>query len=360
MITRAVANLWDGAGGLTYDSQYVLDLSDTSSSSSDIRSSVAQTSDSTDGDSGDFSGGFGAGWSDPGSTVPKLIAIPVNGAIEYGCNVPGVVEISLGCTTCSFDALISNNGLLSWDEADGTQYTLSGGADGPLFEVNMAHNNTNMAISEADASDDHLTLTAPDGTTYQFYGFDQGAEPGAFYQSTSPGGEMMTASYNKADGTLQKLDYFAAGSSDPYKELQYKYNNASGNVSAEILLGINPITGKLTPVREQQYVYYQAGQSTVCRAIWGKCITISNGTRRLTRATAAFVDANPDTYYFRYDTGSNQEHLLERVMLPNAYAAALALGQGDPATSSYWSGDSTTIRSPTTPASTTCTTATGR
>ena len=122
-----------------------------------------------------------------------------------------------------------------------------------------------------------------------------------------------------------------SGAANAYQRLDYTYDPVSGNIATETLL-----TGTGTPLRQQADFYYDG--ITVVRSAGGdleKVVTYQDWDQVL----GTFTDTNPDTCYFRYYTGATQGHELKRAVLASDYADAVALGNGDPATASYWTGD---------------------
>ena len=237
--------------------------------------------------------GFGPGWSDS-DTLPTLLqATSTSG--------PGAVAVSIGGET-------------DWFGPNGTAYAALYGSEASL----------------ADASG-KFTLTEPDGTTYQFYDFIQTVNPpAAFYQSTTPGGDTVTATYSV--GRIANVVYKTDGAANAYQRLDYTYDPVSGNIATETLS-----TGTGTPLRQQAYFYYD-GITSPSFGSGGdleKVVTYQDWDQVL----GMFTDTNPDTCYFRYYTGAAQGHELKRAVLASDYANALALGNGDPATASYWAGD---------------------
>ena len=153
-----------------------------------------------------------------------------------------------------------------------------------------------------------FTLTDTDGTTYQFYDFNQTANPqGAFYESKTPAGAKVMAYYN-SDGTIREMDYYAAGSSQPYKELVYGYTVPGGNITSVTLEGLASSTAtSLTPIREQDYIYYDGIHNTAFGSAGDleEVVTYEQWTAPGVGHNG-FVDVNPATYYFRYYTASSQ------------------------------------------------------
>ena len=251
-----------------------------------------------DGRSLALNSGFGSGWSNA-DTLPVLLQAAASGTISVG----------FGYET-------------DW-------FTQSGGSYSPRY---------GCAAALADA-DGKFTLTQPDGTTYQFYDFTQTADPkGAFYQVTAPGGDSMRATSYDSGGRLLDLTYY---NHDPildvdnaYRALDYAYTGARGNI-ASITLSGGP---DMAPLCRQVYAYYDG----IANPGFGSAGDLEKVATyyQWDAGLSDFVDANPDTCYFRYYTGAGQKHELERTMLPTDYANALAQGHGDPAAGSGdWAGD---------------------
>ena len=91
-----------------------------------------------------------------------------------------------------------------------------------------------------------FTLTEPDGTTYQFRLHPDSYPLAAFYQSTTPGGDTVTATYSV--GRIANVVYKTDGAANAYQRLDYTYDPVSGNIATETLS-----TGTGTPLRQQAY-----------------------------------------------------------------------------------------------------------
>ena len=97
---------------------------------------------------------------------------------------------------------------------------------------------------------------------------------GTFCQSLTPGGAKVVASYNP-NGTIEEQDYFTGGSTTLYQKLVYAYGetfdwkgnfisnpDSTGNITSQTLWGLaSSAATSLTPIRRQEYQYYQTGDS---------------------------------------------------------------------------------------------------
>lgn len=299
-----------GVGGLSYNSRNLGLNTGFGAGWSDAALLPIMTADST------CSPGFSDGWG--GKSMMTMATYTLGSTITIRRSCPQQISFVgrfSGNTSALLDA--STDSVTNFVPLCGAQQTLTDNTTQGLF-----------------------TLQDPDGSTCQFWDFYQTTHPqGAFYRSVSANGETTTAYYND-DGTLHEIEYCAAGSVQPYKELVYGYyenGDTSGNITSVTLWGLaSSTTTSLSPIRKQEYIYYDG----INYSTFGSAGDLQKVITKQQWNGSAFVDSNPDTYYFRYFTSGSATHELKRVLLPQAYAMAVAseYGQqhGAPET---WLGD---------------------
>ena len=201
---------------------------------------------------------------------------------------------------------------VAFDANDATWFTLSGSTYTAQFgsQETLSHVGT------------QYVMTDPDGTVYEFNDFTQ-PDSGDFVESVAPGGATTVVTTQNADGQPLTIDFQLSPGASPYQEIQYTYPDSganAGHISSVELLGQDPTTTSpsLLPVQEVQYSYYVTGD---LNGLTGDLKTAelyqSNGNGWTSVGTTYF------RYYTTNDAGGFA-HGLERVLLPVAYAKALA------------------------------------
>ena len=158
----------------------------------------------------------------------------------------------------------------------------------------------------------------------------------------------MVVTARTAAGQVAEVQYRTTPGGTPYEMQEYAYwqtadGARAGQVESVTLLANDESpTPDWTHIRCMTYNYYgNTGDTT-----FGSAGDLKTVTTQYQWDGTVWTDSG-DTYYFRYYTGSyngsGHSHRLERVLLPNAFAAAAASSSGDPVNHpENWTGDGQT------------------
>ena len=241
--------------------------------------------------------GFGSGWSDA-DEFPTLLGGSQNFAVRFGA------EASV------------------WFDENSGNYTARYGAKQTLVH---------------DTENGLYIYTDTDGTRCEFY--DADANPGApahprygLFRVVAPSGATIEVPSDiqengwSYDGKIVKVLYKTTEGGDPYQLREFTYWNGASAVGRRghvHTITLSEYDGtNWTNVRQLTYDYY--GDSASFGAT-GDLKTV------VTQQWNGSSWTGDDTYYYRYYTGQydaetnpGYAHSLRRVLLPNAYAAALS------------------------------------
>ena len=254
--------------------------------------------------------GYGPGWSDA-DEFPTLLGGSENFAVRFGTEAA------------------------TWFDADGGSYTARYGA----LET-LVHDDVNGLY----------IFTKTDGTQYEFYDAASDSEDPhpqyGLHQVVSPSGAIVRVTdwwadegVDGVDGKIKTVEYMTSDAEHAYQKRDFTYSVAYTDWGEEdpwypddipIARRVRVATITLseydgqnwTNVRKTTYDYYGDSESYGAA---GDLKTV------LTEQWNGSAWTGDDTYYYRYWTGEydsttnpGHAHDLQRVLLPNAYAAALA------------------------------------
>jgi YD repeat-containing protein len=188
-----------------------------------------------------------------------------------------------------------------------------------------------------DSAQHLFILTKTDGTIYEFFDGNQTDHPqGGLCRSVDPSGTtIIVTGWTQAgvNGRIAEVEYRTTPTGQAYQRRVFTYvttGDGVAHVASQTLSEYNASRSTWTNVRKITYGYYATGESY---GLAGDLKTITTQQWNATVNSGAGDWTGNDTYYYRYYTTSGNEHLLERVLLPAAYAKFVS-AYGDPADSS--------------------------